>query len=236
VREIRLLHQVSSSGARDPAPPSGSPSSTTSSCSSKLPLLGRRPLSLSHHSSPSSSTAQGVMCHDTLTTARSSSSRRTSKSGRPCRSTRWFRSQAGGSDGSSLKRDGGGARRWQGVCGRAVEALPLLPSPRRPHCSNCATVKTLPLLDGGPRRSGNRVYLNGRWRARPDLRPTCLDLGSDFLFLKNDFRCRLGTTDIKNHSFFISYKWYRPEQSIPKIGYRLTLKTYSVVMSFAFDL
>jgi hypothetical protein len=76
----------------------------------------------------------------------------------------------GGSGGSSLKRDGCGARRRQGVCGgrgdeapllEAVEALPLLPSPRRPHCSNCATVETLPLLNGGPRRSGNSIYLAG---------------------------------------------------------------------------
>jgi hypothetical protein len=37
VRRIRLLHQVSSSGARDPAPPSGPPSSVASSCSSKFP-------------------------------------------------------------------------------------------------------------------------------------------------------------------------------------------------------
>jgi hypothetical protein len=37
----------------------------------------------------------------------------------------------------------------------AIEAM-------RPHCSNCATVETLPLLDGGPRRSGNNVYLDGR--------------------------------------------------------------------------
>jgi hypothetical protein len=45
---------------------------------------------------------------------------------------------------------------------KAVEALPLLPSPRRPHYSNCATVETLPLLDGGLRRSGNNVYLDVR--------------------------------------------------------------------------
>jgi hypothetical protein len=32
----------------------------------------------------------------------------------------------------------------------------------RPHCSNYTTVETLPLLDGGPRRSGNSVYLDGR--------------------------------------------------------------------------
>jgi hypothetical protein len=37
----------------------------------------------------------------------------------------------------------------------------------RPHCSNYATVETLPLLDGGPRRSGNSVYLDGRRRAGP---------------------------------------------------------------------
>jgi hypothetical protein len=34
----------------------------------------------------------------------------------------------------------------------AIEALPLLLSPRRPHCSNCAAVEVLPLLDGGPKR------------------------------------------------------------------------------------
>jgi hypothetical protein len=33
---------------------------------------------------------------------------------------------------------------------------------RRSHCSNCVMVETLPLLDGGPRRSGNNVYLDGR--------------------------------------------------------------------------
>jgi hypothetical protein len=37
----------------------------------------------------------------------------------------------------------------------AVEAM-------RPHCSNCATVETLPLLDGRPRRSGNSVYPDER--------------------------------------------------------------------------
>jgi hypothetical protein len=57
----------------------------------------------------------------------------------------------------------------------AVEAM-------RPHCSNCATVETLPLLDGDPRRSGNSVYLDGRRRAGPDLGPTCPDLGSDFFY------------------------------------------------------
>jgi hypothetical protein len=98
---------------------------------------------------------------------------------------------SGGSSGSSVKRDRSGARWWQGVRnGRgdeaplleAVEALPLLPLPRRPHCSNCVTVETLPLLDGGPRRSSNSVYLNGHRRAGPDLRPTCPDLGSDFFY------------------------------------------------------
>jgi hypothetical protein len=133
------------------------------------PCSGRHPLSLSHHSSPSSSTAQGVACHGTLTTPVSS----------------------GGNGSSSLKRDGGGAQRRQGVRGgrgdetpllEAVEALLLLPSPRRPHCSNCATVETLPLLDRGPRRSGNNVYLDGHRRAGPDLRPTCPDLSSDFFY------------------------------------------------------
>jgi hypothetical protein len=37
-----------------------------------------------------------------------------------------------------------------------VEALPLLPSPRGPHCSNCAAVEALPLLDRGPRRPARR--------------------------------------------------------------------------------
>jgi hypothetical protein len=106
---------------------------------------------------------------------------------------RWWCSavSSGGSGGSSLKRDGGGARRRQGVRGgrgdeapllEAIEALPLLPSPRRPHCSNCVTIETLPLLNGGPRRSGNSVYLDGHRRAGPDLGPTCPDLGSDFFF------------------------------------------------------
>jgi hypothetical protein len=99
-----------------------------------------------------------------------------------------------GSGGSSLKRDRCGAQRRQGVHdGRgdeaslleAVEALPLLLSPRMPHCSNCATVETLPLLDGGLRRSSNNVYLNGRRRAGPDLGPTCPDLGSDFFIFEN---------------------------------------------------
>jgi hypothetical protein len=98
---------------------------------------------------------------------------------------------SGDSGGSSLKRDGGGAQRRQGVHGgrgdeapllEAVEALLLLPSPRRPHCSNCVTVETLPLLNGGLRRSGNNVYIDGRRRAGPDLGPTCPDLGSDFFF------------------------------------------------------
>jgi hypothetical protein len=47
VRRIRLLHQVSSSGARDPTSPSGPPSSTTSSCSNKLPSCSGAALSLS---------------------------------------------------------------------------------------------------------------------------------------------------------------------------------------------
>jgi hypothetical protein len=38
----------------------------------------------------------------------------------------------------------------------AVEAM-------RPHCSNCATVETLLLLDRGPRRFDNSVYLDGCW-------------------------------------------------------------------------
>jgi hypothetical protein len=121
---------------------------------------------------------------------------------------------SGGRGGSSLKRDGGGAWRRQGVRGgrgdeapllEAVEALTLLLLPRRPHCSNCATVETLPLLDGGPRRSGNSVYLDRRQRAGPDLGPTCPDLGSDFfLFLKTDFGYRLGIADTKNNLFFVS--------------------------------
>jgi hypothetical protein len=64
----------------------------------------------------------------------------------------------------------------------------------RPHCSNYATVETLPLLDGGSRRSGNSVYLDGCRRAGPDLGPMCPDLGFDFfLFLKIDFRYQLET-------------------------------------------
>jgi hypothetical protein len=116
--------------------------------------------------------------------------------------------------GSSLKRDGGGAQRRKEYatieamrphCSRQSRRSHCSPSPRRPHCSNCATVETLPLLDGGLRRSDNSVYLDGRRRAGPDLGPTCPDLSSDFfLFLKTDFRCRVGTADTKNNLIFVS--------------------------------
>jgi hypothetical protein len=178
VRGIRLLHQVSSSGAWDPAQPSGPPSSTASSCSCKLPLLGAPP-------SLSLPPLISVLVH-------CAGCRVPWHADNGGLKWRWCSAvSSGGSSGSSLKRDGGGARRRQGVRdGRgdeaplleAVEALPLLPSPRRPHCSNCATVETLPLLDGGLKRSGNSVYLDGRRRAGPDLGPTCPDLGSDFFF------------------------------------------------------
>jgi hypothetical protein len=137
---------------------------------------------------------------------------------------------SGGSGGSGLKRDGGGARRRQEVRdsqdGRgddapplllleSVEALPLLPSPRRPHCSNCAAVEALPLLDVGPRRPA-------RWSEEiQQQRPTAstsMGVGEQgpiwaqraqiwapiFLFFKNNFGCRLGTTDTKNDLFFVS--------------------------------
>jgi hypothetical protein len=99
--------------------------------------------------------------------------------------------------GSGLKRDGGGARWRQGEHGgrgneapllplfEAVEALPLLPSPKRPHCSNCTAVEALPLLDGGMRRSGNNVrphLLDGCRQAGLDLGPTCSDLGFNFFY------------------------------------------------------
>jgi hypothetical protein len=159
VRGIRLLHQVSSSGARDPAPPSGPPSSTASSCSSKLPLLLGAPPFLSLPP------LIFVLVHCTRCRVPWHADNGGLK-------WRWCSAvSSGNNDGSSLKRDGGGARWWQGVRGgrgdeapllEAIEALPLLPSPRRPHCSNCETVETLPLLNGGLRRSGNSVYLNGR--------------------------------------------------------------------------
>jgi hypothetical protein len=82
---------------------------------------------------------------------------------------------SGGSGGSSLKRDGGGARRWQGVCGGRGDEAPLLQL-----CDG--RDDEAPLLDGGLRRSGNSVYLDGRRRAGPDLGPTCPDLGSDFFY------------------------------------------------------
>jgi hypothetical protein len=75
----------------------------------------------------------------------------------------------------------------------AVEAM-------RPHCSNCAMVETLPLLDGGLRRFGNSVYLDGRRRAEPDLGSTCLDLCSDFFF-ENRFWVSTETADTKNNLF-----------------------------------
>jgi hypothetical protein len=82
-----------------------------------------------------------------------------------------------GGDSSGLKRDGGGAQRRQGVrSGRgdeapllplleAVEVLPLLPSSRRPHCSNCTAVEALHCSTearGDPATVSNRVYLDGR--------------------------------------------------------------------------
>jgi hypothetical protein len=166
------------SGARDPALPSGPTSSMASSCSSKLPpCSGRRPLSLSPLIS--------ILVH----CARCRMPWHADNGGLK---RRWCSAvSSGGSGGSSLKQDGGGARQRQGVRGgrgdeapllEAVEALPLLPSPRRPHYSNCAMVDTLPLFDGGPRRSGNSVYLDGRRRAGPDLGPTCPYLGSDFFY------------------------------------------------------
>jgi hypothetical protein len=112
-RGIRLLHQggdlllhrgclissppswpISFPSPSARAPPSRPPSLAASSCSSKPPLFGRRPLSLSHHSSPSSSTVRGAACHDTLTAAHSSSSQKTSRSGMSCRSMQRLRSQA----------------------------------------------------------------------------------------------------------------------------------------------
>jgi hypothetical protein len=47
----------------------------------------------------------------------------------------------------------------------AVEAFPLLPSPRRLHCFNCAAVEALPLLDGGPRRPTR--WPEEIWQQRP---------------------------------------------------------------------
>jgi hypothetical protein len=170
VHGIRLLHQVSSSGAWDPAPPSEPPSPTASSCSSKLPPA-RAPPSLSLPPLIS------VLVHcarcrmpwhaDNGTLLELTEDVQIWKA---MSEYAVAPVSSGGSDVSSLKRDGCGARRRQGVRGgrgdeapllEAVEALPLLPSPRRPHCSNCATVETLPLLDGGPRRSDNSVYLDG---------------------------------------------------------------------------
>jgi hypothetical protein len=39
-----------------------------------------------------------------------------------------------------------------------------------------------------------------------------------------DYWYRSGTANTKYQSFFVSYKWYRPEQLIPKMGYQPTLK------------
>jgi hypothetical protein len=39
-----------------------------------------------------------------------------------------------------------------------------------------------------------------------------------------DYWYRFGTANTKYQSFFVSYKWYRPEQLIPKMGYQPTLK------------
>jgi hypothetical protein len=212
VRGIRLLHQVSSSGAWDLAPPSGPPSSAASSCSSKLPPARALPsLSLSPLIS---ALVHCTRCHMPWH-ADNGALLELMEDVQIWKAMSEYAVapvSSGGSDGSSLKRDRGGAQWRQGVRGsrgdeapvlEAVEALPLLPSPRRPHCSNCAMVETLPLLDEGLRRSGNSVYLDRCRRAGPDLGPTCLDLGSDF-FLKTNFGCQLGTGDMKNNLLFVS--------------------------------
>jgi hypothetical protein len=106
------------------------------------------------------------------------------------------------SSGSGLKRDGGGARRRQGVHDSRGDEAPLLEA-----------VEVLPLLDEGPRRP--------TWRLE-EIRQQCLtastltgidEQGSIWaqraqiwalFFKKNDFGCRLGIADTKNDLFFVS--------------------------------
>jgi hypothetical protein len=130
-------------------------------------------LSLSHHSSPSSSTARGTVCHGTLTAAHSSSSRRTSRSGRPCRSTRRLQSQAAAATApvsSEMEVVLGGGKEYATVevarphCSRQSRCShcschrggPTALTARRSRRSHCST-EARGGLRGGPRRSGNDV-------------------------------------------------------------------------------
>jgi hypothetical protein len=86
----------------------------------------------------------------------------------------------------------------------AVEALPLLPSLRRSHCSNCAAVEALPLLDVGLRRPARRPEEIRQQRPTASTSMGVDEQGpiwAPIFFLKNDFECRLGTADTKNDLF-----------------------------------
>jgi hypothetical protein len=122
----------------------------------------------------------------------------------------------------------------------AVEAM-------RPHCSRQSRRSHCSRRRGGPTaptaRRSRLSHYSTEARGDPATASTSTGVGEQgpiwgqraqiwtpIFFLKTDFGCRQGTTDTKNRSFFISYKWYRPEQPILKMGYRPTLKMYSVVL------
>jgi hypothetical protein len=159
----------------------GPSSSVTSSCSSKLPLLERCPLSLSHHSSPSSSTARGAVCHGTLTVARSSSSWRTFRSVRSCQSTRWLRSQA-------TKVVLGDGKEYTAVKEMRPHCSHCLRQSRRSHCSYRQVGPTAPTMRRSRRyhcptaSTSTGVGEQGSiWAQRAQI------WAPIFLFLKNDF-------------------------------------------------
>jgi hypothetical protein len=47
----------------------------------------------------------------------------------------------------------------------------------------------------------------------------------------NDFWYCLATADTKKTTFFISFKWYRPGERIPKMAYQPISKTFSIVVT-----
>jgi hypothetical protein len=134
-----------------------------------------------------------------LTAARSSSSRRTSKSRRPCRSTRRLWSQAAAAVApvsSETKVVLGGGKEYTVVeamrthCSRQSRCShcshhrggPTAPTARRSRHSHCSTEAR-----GDPATTSYRVYLDGHRRAGPDLSLTGPDLGSDFFIFEKRF-------------------------------------------------
>jgi hypothetical protein len=157
------------------------------------------------------------VCHGTLTPTRSSSSQRTSRSGRPCRSTRLLRSQAAAMVApvsSETEVVLGGGKEYTAVevtrphCSRQSRRShcfrrrggPTAPTVRRSRRSHYST-EARAAARGDPATAFDHVYLDGRRRAGPDLGPTCPDLGSNFFYLKKRFWMSAGNNRYKNDLF-----------------------------------